>query len=103
MGSSEVWLHPRQLLLRRKGLDLERAARTMVEVERARIAYCQWYVVSSSWIFSRPDRFLPLVNSISWAPHELGAILSCASSDGKISVLTFKSTRLLPYALFTTS
>lgn len=31
------------------------------------------------------------VNSVSWAPHELGAILSCASSDGKISVLTFKS------------
>jgi WD40 repeat protein len=30
------------------------------------------------------------VNSVSWAPHELGAILACASSDGKISVLTFK-------------
>ncbi|KIK86600.1 hypothetical protein PAXRUDRAFT_831899 [Paxillus rubicundulus Ve08.2h10] len=30
------------------------------------------------------------VNSISWAPHELGAILACASSDGKLSVLTFK-------------
>ncbi|KAI6099059.1 WD40-repeat-containing domain protein [Pisolithus croceorrhizus] len=30
------------------------------------------------------------VNSISWAPHELGAILACASSDGKISVLTLK-------------
>ena len=35
------------------------------------------------------------VNSVSWAPHELGAILACASSDGTISVLTFKST-LLP-------
>jgi len=31
------------------------------------------------------------VNSVSWAPHELGAILACASSDGKISVLTFKN------------
>jgi hypothetical protein len=31
-----------------------------------------------------------LVNSVSWAPHELGAILACASSDGKLSVLTFK-------------
>ncbi|GJJ14138.1 GTPase-activating protein S13 [Clathrus columnatus] len=30
------------------------------------------------------------VNSISWAPHELGAIVACASSDGKLSVLTFK-------------
>ena len=35
------------------------------------------------------------INSVSWAPHELGAILACASSDGTISVLTFKST-LLP-------
>lgn len=34
------------------------------------------------------------VNSVSWAPHELGAILACASSDGKISVLTFKSAYL---------
>lgn len=33
---------------------------------------------------------LDSVNSVSWAPHELGAILACASSDGKISVLTFK-------------
>ena len=31
------------------------------------------------------------VNSVSWAPHELGAIVACASSDGKLSVLTFKS------------
>jgi protein transport protein SEC13 len=31
------------------------------------------------------------VNSVSWAPHELGAMLACASSDGKISVMTFKN------------
>jgi len=31
------------------------------------------------------------VNSVSWAPHELGAILACASSDGKLSILTFKN------------
>ena len=30
------------------------------------------------------------INSIAWAPHELGAILACASSDGKVSVLEFK-------------
>lgn len=36
------------------------------------------------------------VNSVSWAPHELGAILACASSDGKISVLTFKGV-VLPH------
>lgn len=31
------------------------------------------------------------VNSISWAPHELGSILACASSDGNLSVLTFNN------------
>lgn len=35
------------------------------------------------------DYVLPTVNAIAWAPHELGPILACASSDGKISVLSF--------------
>ena len=30
------------------------------------------------------------VNGIAWAPHELGALLACASSDGKVSILEFK-------------
>jgi len=30
------------------------------------------------------------VNAIAWSPHELGAFLACASSDGKVSVLEFK-------------
>lgn len=34
--------------------------------------------------------FCILVNSVAWAPHELGAILSCASSDGKISIHEYK-------------
>lgn len=34
------------------------------------------------------------VNSIAWAPYDLGPILACASSDGKISVLTFQSASL---------
>lgn len=29
------------------------------------------------------------VNSVAWAPHELGPVLACASSDGQVSVLTF--------------
>ena len=33
---------------------------------------------------------ISLVNSVAWAPHELGAILACASSDGKISILEYK-------------
>lgn len=30
------------------------------------------------------------VNSVAWAPHELGAILACASSDGKVSIHEYK-------------
>lgn len=30
------------------------------------------------------------VNSVSWSPHEIGALLACASTDGKVSVLEFK-------------
>jgi hypothetical protein len=29
------------------------------------------------------------VNSVCWAPHELGLMLACASSDGSVSVLTY--------------
>ncbi|WWC95222.1 protein transporter SEC13 [Kwoniella sp. B9012] len=31
------------------------------------------------------------VNSIAWAPYDLGPILACASSDGKVSVLSFQN------------
>ena len=27
---------------------------------------------------------------VSWAPHEVGCVLACASSDGSVSVLEFK-------------
>lgn len=30
------------------------------------------------------------VNSIAWAPHELGLSLACASSDGQVSVITYR-------------
>lgn len=32
------------------------------------------------------------VNSLAWAPPELGAVLACASADGNVSVLTFNCT-----------
>lgn len=37
------------------------------------------------------SHFSYTVNAIAWAPHELGPVLACASSDGKVSVLTFNS------------
>lgn len=30
------------------------------------------------------------MNSIAWAPHEYGLMLACGSSDGRVSVLTYK-------------
>lgn len=42
---------------------------------------------------SRDIDDLFLVNSVAWAPHELGAMLACASSDGKISVLEYRGKR----------
>lgn len=32
-----------------------------------------------------------VVNSVAWAPHDIGLVLACASSDGHISVLTWKA------------
>ena len=49
--------------------------------------------------YSTNDR-LRSVNSLSWAPHELGPILACASSDGKVSVLSFGSTLFLKQVRF---
>lgn len=43
------------------------------------------------WNTLRMTYPLSLVNAVSWAPHELGPMVACASSDGKISVLTFQS------------
>ncbi|KAI5477056.1 vesicle budding-related protein, protein transporter SEC13 [Pseudohyphozyma bogoriensis] len=40
------------------------------------------------------------VNAIAWAPHELGPILACASSDGKVSVLTFNNDGTWDASLF---
>ncbi|CAH7671141.1 COPII-coated vesicle component Sec13 [Phakopsora pachyrhizi] len=41
------------------------------------------------------------VNSIAWAPHEYGPILACASSDGRVSVLSFNDDGSWDAPLFT--
>jgi len=46
---------------------------------------------SSSWIKVKEHRLHDAsVNSIAWAPHEFGLSLACASSDGQISVITYR-------------
>ena len=40
------------------------------------------------------------VNSVSWAPHELGAVLLCASSDGKVSVVDFNDDGTTSHVVF---
>ena len=50
-----------------------------------------WKEQNSNWTIIREHGMHSAsVNSVSWAPHELGAIVACASSDGRLSVLTFK-------------
>jgi protein transport protein SEC13 len=45
----------------------------------------------SSWIKVKEHRLHESsVNSIAWAPHELGLSLACASSDGQISIITYR-------------
>ena len=33
---------------------------------------------------------LSLVNSVAWAPHEYGLVLAAGSSDGKVSIISYK-------------
>ena len=60
----------------------------MGEDQGAHSAHCERCVCS---FFPSTLPGLTTVNSISWAPYELGPIIACASSDGKISVLSFQS------------
>ena len=47
---------------------------------------------SAGWeLFKEHDEHESSVNSLAFAPHELGVLmLACGSSDGDITVLTFK-------------
>jgi protein transport protein SEC13 len=47
--------------------------------------------VSALSVSRFPPLILIAVNSIAWAPYDLGPILACASSDGKISVINFQN------------
>ena len=40
------------------------------------------------------------VNSVAFAPHELGLILAAASSDGSISILTYHEGAWSPYKVW---
>jgi hypothetical protein len=61
-----------------------------IELELSKI--CKDILVRPALSLLHPPQLSSLdsVNSVLWAPHKLGAILACASSDGKISILSFK-------------
>ena len=95
MGPSKIWFHPCFLLLRWQSPHLEGKPNTrreewLVYHQGAYVAH-RFRYVSSSPTTTLVRSFSSPVNSVAWAPHDLGAILACASSDGKVSVLTFKS------------
>lgn len=50
-----------------------------------------WKKTGANWQNSYEYNSESSVNSISWAPHEIGMILACASSDGSITFLTFNN------------
>lgn len=50
-----------------------------------------WKETSNGWIKVKEHRgHESSVNAVAWAAHEFGLHLACASSDGKVSVLTYK-------------
>ena len=50
-----------------------------------------WKETPNGWIRVKEHRgHESSVNAIAWAAHEFGLHLACASSDGKVSVLTYK-------------
>ncbi|XP_073272488.1 uncharacterized protein [Primulina huaijiensis] len=59
---------------------------------RSRLAVVVWKQGSQNeWSQFHVFEHKSSVNSIEWAPHELGLCLACGSSDGNISVYTAKS------------
>ncbi|KAJ3088178.1 GTPase-activating protein S13 [Quaeritorhiza haematococci] len=51
---------------------------------------CKMATAAVANTFDTHHEDMIVFNSISWAPHEYGLILACASSDGKVSLLTCK-------------
>lgn len=54
----------------------------------------QWFMIAEH------SAHTASVNSVSWAPHELGAILLCTSSDGQISVVDFNEDGTTSHVIF---
>jgi len=51
----------------------------------------QQQTTTQQWIKVKEHRLHESsVNALAWAPHELGLSLACASSDGQVSVLTYR-------------
>ncbi|WVW86316.1 protein transporter SEC13 [Kwoniella bestiolae CBS 10118] len=69
-----------------KAKEAEGSCRT--DGRESRNTLCTPQVVSRHKAMSIADN---IVNSIAWAPYDLGPILACASSDGKVSVLSFQN------------
>lgn len=54
----------------------------------------QWSIIAEHAIH------LASVNSVLWAPHELGAVLLCTSSDGRVSVIDFNEDGTTSHVVF---
>ena len=59
-------------------------------VAATRDVHLQWRKIRSTLTCHYNTNLISIVNSVAWAPHELGPLLACASSDGRVSILSFK-------------
>ena len=88
LGSPKVRQYTGKCLIRREGHHLAGEGRSLGKVDRTCKPSSFRLVPApqseSTWTKTH------IVNSVQWAPHEVGAVLACASSDGKVSVLEFK-------------
>jgi len=56
--------------------------------QRTRKEVCPCLTILTAAHHTCLGRCQRVVNAIAWAPHEFGAILACASSDGKVSTVS---------------
>ncbi|KAG5461891.1 MAG: WD40-repeat-containing domain protein, partial [Olpidium bornovanus] len=91
LGAPTIWCRPCLVLLRRAGNNLEAGRREVCQHQGAhrthRFRKAPGGHQTLEFTLTHP---LFLVNSIQWAPHELGPHLACGSSDGKVSVLSYR-------------
>lgn len=95
MESSKIWQFAGVLFLRQQSHDMEGTARWQLDAGDTTSPYTTQGKVSNQilWLCqvytSDSSLHTASINSIAFAPHELGLKVAAASSDGTASVLSY--------------